>query len=180
MANANDVEALRSSLRIGAGTFVDKWLSTADDYFRRVLRVNPLEAVHLEYVRGIDFHRPVTIEPLRPGALLVRFPEIVGGSIQQERPKPYRFFATPGSTPLHLGWNMDEMGYQLFQLRQPVEALVSSASPIRFRDSRSRLGGDRQVVVPWSTSVNLVRERDFDRQKLAQMWREGYLPLGLP
>lgn len=180
MANSNDVGALRSSLRIGTGTSVDRWLATADDYFRRVLRVNPLDPVHLEYVRGIDFHRPVTIEPLLPGALLVRFPEIASGSVQLERPKPYRFFAMPGSTPLHLGWNMDEMGYQLFQLKQPVQALVSSANPIRFRDNRSRLGGDGQVVVPWSTSVILLRQREFDRQKLAKMWREGYLPLGLP
>ena len=180
MANPGDVETLRDKLRVGKGTLVDGWLLTADDYFRRVLHVNPLDPTHLDYLRGIDFHRPVTVEPLRPGALLVRFPEIVGGTVQVERPKPYRFFAKPGATPLHLGWNMDEMGYQLFQLRQPVQALVSSAGGIRFRDARSRLGGDSQVVVPWSTSVTLLREREFDRQKMAELWRAGYLPLGLP
>jgi hypothetical protein len=180
LANPSDVESLRDKLRVGKGTLVDRWLSTTDDYFRGVLHVNPLDPAHLDYLRGIDFHRPVTVEPLRPGALLIRFPEILGGTVQVERPKPYRFFAKPGGTPLHLGWNMDEMGYQLFQLRQPVQALVSSASAIRFRDTRSRLGGDTQVVVPWSTSVMLIRAREFDRQKMAEMWRAGYLPLGLP
>jgi hypothetical protein len=102
LANPRDVETLRDRLRVGKGTLVDGWLSTADDYFRRVLHVNPLDPLHLDYLRGIDFHRPVTVEPLRPGALLVRFPEIVGGTIQVERPKPYRFFAKPGATPLHL------------------------------------------------------------------------------
>jgi hypothetical protein len=179
LANPNDLEALRDRLRIARGTLVDGWLATADDYFRRVLRVNPLDAAHVEYLRGIDFHRPVSVEWLRPGALLVRFPEIIGGTLQTERPKPYRFFAKPGGSPLHLGWNMDEMGYQLFQLRQPVHALASFASAIRFRDARSRLGGDAQVVVPWNTSVTLLRQREFDRQKMAEMWRAGYLPLGL-
>jgi hypothetical protein len=156
------------------------WISAAFDYFQNVLRVSPLDPQHVEYLRGIDFHRPVTIDTLTPGRLLVRFPEIAGGVVQPERPKPYRFFATPGATPLHLGWNPDETGFQLYQLRQLVRALVSSASAIRFGDTRSRLGGDRQVIVPWNTNVALVRQRDFDRQRLAEMFRAGYLPLGLP
>ena len=180
MANSSEIQILREKLRVGRGTLVDGWISRAAGYFRNVLRVDPLDPAHLEYLRGIDFHRPVTIEALRPGALLVRFPEIIGGGIQPERPKPYRFFAKPGATPLHLGWNMDETGFQLYQLRQPVQALVSSASAIRFRDSRSRLGGDCQIVVPWATAVTLLRERDFDRQKFARMWNAGYRPLGLP
>jgi hypothetical protein len=72
------------------------------------------------------------------------------------------------------------MGFQLYQVRQPVRALESFASGIRFRDTRSRLGGDRQVVIPWTTHLALVHERDFDRQKMAEMFRAGYLPLGLP
>lgn len=179
MASSNDVEQLRIKLGVAQGTLVAGWMSVAFDYFQG-LGVNPLDDNHLQYLRGIDFHRAITIETLRPGALLVRFPEIAGGAMQPERSKPYRFFATPGATPLHLGWNPDEMGFQLYQLRQPVSALMSFASAIRFRDSRSRLGGDRQVVIPWSTNVTLLRERDFDRQKMAAMLRAGYLPLGLP
>jgi hypothetical protein len=180
VASSNDVEQLRQKLRVAQGTLVGGWISAAFDYFQGVLGLNPLDLRHLQYLRGIDFHRPVTIEVLRPGALLVRFPEIIGGVIQPELPKPYRFFATPGATPLHLGWNQDEMGFQLYQLRQSVRALVSFASAIRFRDTRSRLGGDRQVVVPWHTDLALLRERDFDRQKMAELFRVGYLPLGLP
>ena len=180
MASSNDVEQLRKQLRVGQGTLVVGWIAAAFDYFQIVLGVNPLDPKHLQYLRGVDFHRSVTIETLRPGALLVRFPEIIGGAIQPEHPKPYRFFATPGATPLHLGWNQDEMGFQLYQLRQSVRALVSFANAIRFRDARSRLGGDRQVVVPWHTDVALLRQRDFDRQKIAEMFRVGYLPLGLP
>lgn len=180
MESSRLVEELRQRLGVAAGTRVAGWIATADEYFRDVLHVNPLDPMHLQYLRGIDFHRPVTIETLRPGTLLVRFPEIAGGIIQPEQPKPYRFFATPGATPLHLGWNPDETGFQLYQLRQSVPALVSSASAIRFRDPRSRLGGDRQVVVPWSTNILLLRERAYDRQKMAEMLRTGYLPLGLP
>jgi len=180
VASSNDVEQLRKKLGVAEGTLVVGWISAAFDYFQGVLRVNPLDPIHLQYLRGVDFHRPVTIEMLRPGTLLVRFPEIIGGAIQPERPKPYRFFATPGATPLHLGWNQDEMGFQLYQLRQAALALVSFASAIRFRDARSRLGGDRQVVVPWHTDLALIRQRDFDRQKMAEMFRAGYLPLGLP
>lgn len=180
MASASEVEQLREKLGVARGTQVAGWIAAAFDYFHGVLHVNPLDPAHVQYLRGIDFHRPVTTATLPASALLVRFPEIVGGAIQPERPKPYRFFATPGATPAHLGWNQDEMGFQLFQLRQSVAALVSFASAIRFRDARSRLGGDRQVIVPWSTQMELVRERDFDRQKMAELFRAGYLPLGLP
>ena len=180
MASSSDIEQLRDKLGIASGTRVVDWIATAFDYFQGILRVNPLDPTHVQYLRGIDFHRPVTIETLTPGAVLVRFPEIAGGAIRPERVKPYRFFATPGATPLHLGWNPDEMGFQLYQLRESVRALVSFASAIRFGDARSRLGGDRQVVVPWTTNVALIRERDFDRQKMAELFRAGYLPLGLP
>ncbi len=180
MASVTDVEQLRQKLRIGGGTLVDQWLSTTVDYFRDELHLDPFDRVHGDYLRGIDFHRPVKLEPLLPGQLLVRFPEIAEGSIKPERKKPYRFFALPGSTALHLGWNMDEVGYQLYQLRQPVRALMSVANAVRFHDSRSRLGGNAQIIVPWATNVALLRQRDFDREKLATMWRAGYRPLGLP
>jgi hypothetical protein len=180
VADSRDIEQLREKLGVARGTLAAGWISTAFDYFKDVLHVNPLDPGHLQYLRGVDFHRPVTVEMLAPGALLVRFPKITGGVIEPDRIKPYRFFAAPGATPLHLGWNQDEMGFQLYQLKQSVRALVSSASAIKFGDSRSRLGGDRQVVIPWSTDVALIRERDFDRQKMAEMFRVGYLPLGLP
>ena len=180
MASSHDVEQLRLKLGVAHGTRADGWIAAAFDYFHDVLRVDPLDPMHLQYLRGIDFHRQVSIETLAPGSVLVRFPEIVGGAIQPERPKSYRFFATPGATPQHLGWNQDEMGFQLYQLHQSVRALVSFASAIRFRDARSRLGGDRQVVVPWNTTLALLRERDFDRQKWAEMFRTGRLPPGLP
>jgi hypothetical protein len=178
VASANEVEQLRAQLGVARGTLVVRWITTAFEYFE-TLHVNPLDPPHLSYVRGIDFHRPVTVETLPAGRLLVRFPQIAGGTIQPERPKPYRFFATPGATPVHLGWNQDEMGFELYQLRQSVRALLSFASGIRFGDSRSRLGGDGQIIVPWNTDVALLRQRDFDRQKLADMLRWGYLPLGL-
>jgi len=174
MASPNEIVALRGKLGVGGGTLVDQWVATAFDYFRAVLQVDPLDPAHVRYLRGIDFHRPVSKATLTPRALLVRFPEIVGGTIQPERLKPYRFFAVPGATPAHLGWNPDE-----------VAALMSFASVIRFEnlgahDARSRLGGDRQVVVPWATAVTLIRARDFDRQELAEMWNWGYRPLGQP
>jgi hypothetical protein len=175
-----DVERLREKLGVASGTLVVAGISTAHEYFKSVLHVDPLDSSHVTYLRGIDFHRSVSTETLVPGALLIRFPEIIGGVIQPERPKPYRFFATRGATPLHLGWNPNEVGFQLYQLRQSVRALVSFASGMRFGDARSRLGGDRQVVVPWNTNVALLHERDFDRQKLAEMFRVGYLPLGPP
>jgi hypothetical protein len=153
MATSHEVQQLRERLGVARGTLVDGWLATAFDYFRDVVRADPLDPLHLQYVRGIDFHRLVTVDQLRSGQPLVRFPEIIGGLMQPERQKPYRFFALPGGTPLHLGWNPDEVGFQLYQLRQSVRALVSSASAIRFRDARSRLGGDRQVVIPWTTNV---------------------------
>jgi len=179
MTSTQEIEQLRERLGIAGGTLVTQWLSTAFEYFRDVLHVSPLDPSHLQYLRGIDFHRPVTVQTLNAGTPLVRFPEIQGGVIQAEKPKAYRFFSVPGSTPAHLGWNPDEAGFQLYRLRQPVRALVSSASAIRFRDSRSRLGGDRQVVIPWTTPVDLLRERDFDREKMAELFRAGYLPLGL-
>ena len=180
MANSNEIAELRRKLGVASGARVTAGLSIAFDYFKQVLRVDPLAPHHTEYLRGIDFHRPVTIEPLTVGLSFVRFPEIIGGVVQPEKLKPYRFFAAPGATPLHLGWNPEETGFQLYQLRQPVDALVSFANAIRFRDSRSRLGGNRQIVVPWDTNMALIRERDYDRQKLADLRSFGYLPLGLP
>lgn len=171
---------MRERLGVARGTQVVGWIATAFDYFREVVQVDPLDPVHLQYIRGIDFHRPVTRQSIGPGALLVRFPEIAGGVLQPERPKPYRFFAMPGATPAHLGWNPDEAGYQLYRLQQEAAALVSFASAIRFRDPRSRLGGDRQIVIPWHTHLVLLREREFDRQRMAEMFRQGYRPLGLP
>jgi hypothetical protein len=180
MAGSIEVEQLRERLGVARGTLVAGSLEATFAYFRDVLRVNPLDVKHLNYIRGIDFHRPVTVDLLTPGKLLVRFPEIARGTLQREQRKPYRFFALPGATPLHLGWNPDETGFELYRLGQPVHALVSYASAMRFRDTRSRLGGDRQVIVPWSTNVALLRQREFDRQKVAELFRSGYLPLGLP
>ena len=177
MGSNQEIELLRNRLGIGSGSLVTGWLTTAFDYFRDVLDVSPLDPSHLRYLRGIDFHRPVTVQSLAPGTLLVRFPEIQGGAIQPERQKPYRFFALPGATPAHLGWNPNETGFQLYKLKLPVRALLSFASAIRFGDSRSRLGGDRQVVIPSTATVELLRARDFDRQTMAELLRVGYLPL---
>lgn len=180
MAGPTQIEQLRQKLGAADGPVVRDGVGKAFDYFKDVLGVNPLDAMHVQYIRGIDFHRQVTVRALTPGAMLVRFPEIVAGVVKPERLKPYRFFAAPGATPLHLGWNQDEMGFQLYRLQESVCALVSFASAIRFGDTRSRLGGDRQIVIPSTTSVAMVHERDFDRQKIAEMFRLGYLPLGLP
>jgi hypothetical protein len=99
VASSSDVEQLRGKLGVARGTLVVRWLSTAFDYFKNVLYVDPLDPTHVKY---------------------------------------------------------------------------------QLDDSRSRLGGDRQIVIPFSTNVALLRERDFDRQKMADMLRAGYLSLGLP
>jgi hypothetical protein len=201
VATADEIEQLREKLGVARGTLIVGWLGIAFDYFRDVLHVNPLDPQHVKYLRGIDFHRPVRTTSLEPGSWLVRFPAIVKGEVGPENPKPYRFFSIRGATPLHLGWNPDEVGFQLYQLRSRAHALLSSASAIRFGDDpqsrlrarrsspspgrgplgdwRSRLGGDLQVVLPADADVLLVHERTYDRQKWAELRKAGYLPLGL-
>jgi hypothetical protein len=48
MASPDEVEQLQKKLGVARGTLTVGWIGTAFDYFRDVLRVDPLDPQHLQ------------------------------------------------------------------------------------------------------------------------------------
>ncbi len=142
-----DVATLRARLGLPPAPLVLAGLEIASDFFHTVLREDPLRWV--DYLRGIDFHRPVRVELLPTGTALSQHKHV--GSARQ---KPFVYFTVPGTSPTSTGTSFTAAQFKLFRTSRPTKALVSSASPISFNDPRSgtmdavsRMGGGKQLIV---------------------------------
>jgi hypothetical protein len=143
---------LRERLGITDAPLVRAGLATAEDFFRTVLHVDPMDWV--DYLRGIDFHKPVSIERLARGTRLVRYE-----SSGHRTLKPFAYFTVPGSSPHRLGTSFPSVEFKEFELDRDIRALKSIASGINFgpKDRVSRLGGGVQYIVAFADVPPLVR-----------------------
>jgi hypothetical protein len=123
-----------------------------DTFFRETLRQDPLNWI--SYLRGIDFHKPVRVAWLPRGTRLVRYDSTGNRTL-----KPFAYFTKPGASPYSLGTSFPAVEFKEFELGRSVQALVSTASGIKFgvRDRVSRLGGSVQYIIAFADSPALVR-----------------------
>lgn len=153
-----DVERLRVELRLPNAPLVRDGLATVDEFFTKWLHLNP----HgwLAYLRGIDFHKSVSIEWLMPGMRLIRYDKTDG-----HKTKPFAYFTRPGTSQQSLGTNFDSVVFRQYEVRHPTRALLSTASDISFGldverqvfDAVVRPGGGVQYIVPSAQMPMLVR-----------------------
>ena len=149
MANA---DAIRAKLGLPGAPMVTNGLTTTVRFFTTVIKQDPDRWV--DYLRGIDFHKPVRIERLPKGTRLIRY-EPTG----DRKLKPFVYFTKPGTSPHRLGTSFPEVEFKLFETTRPIEALVSAASDISFspKDRVSRPGGGTQYIVAFADAPALVR-----------------------
>ncbi len=148
----SDVDLLQSKLGLPGAPVVRAGLTTAAYFFRTVIQQDPMN--WWQYLRGIDFHKTVTIRTLARGTKLVRF-EILG----DRRFKPFVYFTKPGTSPFSLGTSFAQSEFKLFETDRPTPALESIASGLSFSpsDRVSRIGGGVQFVVAFRDAPALVR-----------------------
>lgn len=120
----------------------------ADTFFRMHLHVDPL--AWLDYLRGIDFHKPVHQVWLPRNARLIRH-----APVGLSRPKPFSYFADPGASPTRTGTTFGATIFEDYDVPHPVLALESFAASLSFGldpsarrfDPVARAGGARQYIL---------------------------------
>ena len=147
-----DIDSLRKQLGITDAPMVRAGLAAADAFFRNTLHEDP--GKWIEYLRGIDFHKPVSTEWLRRGTRLIRY-----DSTGQRKQKPFVYFTRPGTSPNALGTTFPSVEFNEFETVREVHALVSTASGISFGlgDRVSRLGGGLQYIISFPEASALLR-----------------------
>jgi hypothetical protein len=148
----DDLDTLQARLGLPASPLVQTGLTTAARFFRTVIGRDPMD--WWPYLRGIDFHKPVTVKILPKGTVLARFDSLGDRSL-----KPFVYFTTPGTSPFSLGTSFPQAEFNLFETDRPTPALESRASGLSFSpsDRVSRLGGGVQFIVAFRDAPTLVR-----------------------
>lgn len=160
----NDVDRLRERLGLPAAPLVLMGIQTTIFFFRTVLAEDPLKWTG--YLRGIDFHSPVTRETLPKGTRLIRYESRGDRSL-----KPFSYFANPGASPTSLGTTFASSEYRTYETDRPTPALKSRASSISFNrldktnllpdaqpfDRVNRAGGGIQYIVAFRHLPSLAR-----------------------
>src|SRR5687767_11590796 len=124
----SDIEALRQRLGLTAAPLVNAGLAATEHFFRTVLTADALE--WWEYLRGIDFHKPVQVKWLEPRTPLVRYDNPVRREIKKIT--PFMYFTEPGVSPFQTGTSWPTWDYRLYNVVVRTPALVSTASSISF------------------------------------------------
>jgi len=147
-----NIDALRDKLSITKSTVVDDGLTAADDFFRSTIGQDPM--AWIDYLRGIDFHKPVKVEWLPRGTRLIRYESAGNRTL-----KPFVYFTRVGTSPNSLGTSFAAVDYKEFEVDRPIRALISTASGISFgpQDRVSRVGGGLQYIVAFRDAPSLVR-----------------------
>ena len=147
-----DVDALREKLGLPAAPLVLAGLRTACDFFRSTIREDP--AKWWQYLRGIDFHKPVAVKRLPKGTQLVRYESLGDRTL-----KPFSYFTSAGTSPTRLGTSFPAHEFKVFETERETPALVSTASGLSFSptDRVSRPGGGVQYIIAFADAPGLVR-----------------------
>ncbi len=142
MTSAADVSRMCELLGIPEAPMVKRGVRETLDFFDKILRANPFDWV--DYFKAIDFHDHVSRQTLKEGTKLSRH-----RSTGSARVKPFVYFTKPGTSQYTTGTSFEESKYEEFEVRSPVEALVSRASGIKFgrRDRVVRAGGGVQFIL---------------------------------
>lgn len=161
-----DVERLRGLLSLPDAPLINTNLVEILTFFRTALVADPFGWT--DYLRGIDFHRPVSSTPLSPRTLISRHSGNYVG-----RPKPFVYFTKPGTSPYSTGTSFPESVFELFETIVTTPALQSYAAPIQYdlkhpefpfqivqrRADVSRMGGGIQYIVSIQSLQSLRRVR---------------------
>lgn len=117
-------------------------VETTASFFTQWLQTDPLR--WLDYIRGIDFHKPVWESVLNRDDVLARFVSPGSGVA-----KPFAYFTVPGESNARLGTNYPSYEFQLWKCLAPIKVLESRASGIKHAksDPVSRLGGGLQHII---------------------------------
>jgi hypothetical protein len=152
MNQASDIEAMRNKLGLPNAPLVLSGLRTVNDFFTEKLHYSPL--AWISYLRGIDFHRPISMITLTAPE------EVVRHKPEDGRPKPFLYFAEPGVSPMRTGTNFPKVIFERYTFLRPVLALKSVASPIAFDpfDKVIRPGGATQFMISASDFSALLRK----------------------
>jgi hypothetical protein len=147
-----EIESLREKLGVPDAPLVNAGLATTMRFFRLV--INDDAMIWWQYLRGIDFHKPVEIKRLSRGTSLVRYESLGDRSL-----KPFSYFTDPGVSPFHLGTSYPVWQYKVFNVVTETSALVSRASSLNFdpQDRVSRIGGGVQYIIAFADSPKLLR-----------------------
>lgn len=149
-----DVERLRGLLRLSDAPLTNANLVETLAFFRRVLATDPFGWIN--YLRGIDFHRPVGRILLFPQTRISRHRSTTAGIT-----KPFVYFTKPGTSPTSTGTTFPEPVFERFEVVFQTPALQSYASAISFdpSDRVSRMGGGIQYIMslPASQLLRPVR-----------------------
>ena len=134
-------EGLREKLGLTKAPVVVNGLQTTVVFFEKELGIDPF--LWISYLRGIDYHCPVSMEMLYGGAELIRHIPSTG------RSKPFIYFTQVGESPTRTGTNFPSATFERFVLVLPIRVLKSTASSISFdaRDRVSRPGGATQYII---------------------------------
>ncbi len=121
---------------------VNTGLDATLHFFAVAINADPL--AWLDYLKGIDFHKSVSIVTLKRHKTLVRF-----DTLSSTRLTPFGYFTDPGVSPFHLGLSPSGYMFKTFTVVQPTRALVSTASSMSFgpSDRVSRIGGGIQYII---------------------------------
>jgi hypothetical protein len=121
---------------------VNAGLDTTRQFFATAVNADPL--AWLEYLKGIDFHKPIAAVTLQRHHALVRF-----DTLSSTRLTPFGYFTDPGVSPFHLGLSPSSYVFKTFTVVQPTPALVSTASSLSYgpSDRVSRIGGGKQYII---------------------------------
>lgn len=137
-----DVATLRKALSVPDAPLVNAGLDAARHFFAAAINADPLE--WLDYLKGIDFHKPVAVVTLQRHKTLVRF-----DTLSSTRLTPFGYFTDGGVSPFHLGLSPSAYVFKTFTVVQPTAALASTASSLSFgpSDRVSRIGGGKQYII---------------------------------
>lgn len=142
----DEVRSLILQLSITDAPLVRDGVRKTIQFFRTEIGIDPLDAQWLtvqrglEYLKGIDFHSPVSSELVRPPLNLVQYRP------DDPRPKPFMYLGEVGQSNQTLGINWPGYRFMRYELVGPARALVSRAADIAW-GGRIRPGGGRQYIL---------------------------------
>lgn len=141
MNPTNDIETLRKQLGLPAAPMVLDGLETVQKFFKEKLHVSPM--AWIPYVKGIDFHHPISVVTLRAPD------EVVRHKPEDGKTKPFIYFGKPGLSPMRSGTNFPNVTFERFTFLRGVTALKSIASSVSFgpSDHVVRPGGATQLII---------------------------------
>lgn len=151
-----------AKLEAGSGIvapMVRRGVETTVRYFHDEIGIgfHDIKTTWIEYIKGIDFHYPVTIIELHAGTKMVQYRP------PDARNKPFVYYTKPGTSQMNLGISFHEYRFREVHLRQQASALKSRASDLGWKklghwDGISRPGGGTQYILPSRVHTKVVYE----------------------